>query len=69
MPVPNARTPSRRIILKGLLLGPPLASLILAKTSRAESYNPGPEEARVRYRETEDVRAFYRTNGYETLKR
>lgn len=35
----------------------------------AEAYDPGPEETRARYRETDDVRAFYRTNGYETLKK
>jgi hypothetical protein len=35
----------------------------------AQAYDPGTEETRARYRETEDVKAFYRTNGYETLKK
>lgn len=34
----------------------------------AQAYDPGQTEMRIRYRETEHVRAFYRTNGYETLK-
>lgn len=35
----------------------------------AQAYNPGSEETRARYRETEHVKAFYKTNGYETLKK
>jgi hypothetical protein len=35
----------------------------------AQAYDPGSEETRARYRESEDVKAFYRTNGYETLKK
>jgi hypothetical protein len=35
----------------------------------AQAYDPGAEETRARYRESEDVKAFYRTNGYETLKK
>ncbi|WP_191058501.1 formate dehydrogenase [Geminicoccus harenae] len=35
----------------------------------AQAYDPGPEETKARYRETDDVRAFYRTNGYETLRK
>ena len=32
----------------------------------AEAYDPGNDERRARYRESDDVRAFYRTNGYES---
>ena len=32
----------------------------------AEAYDPGEDERRARYRESDDVRAFYRTNRYET---
>lgn len=32
-------------------------------------YDPGERETSARYRETEHVKAFYRTNRYETLKR
>jgi hypothetical protein len=35
----------------------------------AEAYDPGPDETKARYRETDHVKAFYRTNGYETLKK
>lgn len=39
-------------------------------TAPAEAYyNPGAEETRARYQpDAPDVQAFYRTNGYETLK-
>ncbi|MGX9576501.1 formate dehydrogenase [Mesorhizobium sp. f-mel] len=35
----------------------------------AQAYDPGEEETRARYRETEHVKAFYRVNRYETLKK
>ena len=36
----------------------------------AEAYDPGAEETRQRYQpDAADVQAFYRTNGYETLKK
>jgi len=35
----------------------------------AQAYDPGPDETKGRYRESDDVKAFYRTNGYETLKK
>jgi len=35
----------------------------------AEAYEPGNDETRARYQESEHVKAFYRTNGYETLKK
>jgi hypothetical protein len=37
--------------------------------TEAEAYNPGNEETKARYRESDHVKAFYRTNGYETLKK
>jgi hypothetical protein len=37
--------------------------------SEAEAFDPGTDERRARYRESDDVKAFYRTNGYETLKK
>ena len=30
----------------------------------AQAYNPGPEETKARYRESEHVKTFYRTNRY-----
>jgi hypothetical protein len=44
-------------------------ALVPATTVEAEAYNPGNEETKARYRLTDDVKAFYRTNGYETLKK
>lgn len=35
----------------------------------AAAYDPGNGETRARYRESDQVKAFYRTNGYETLKK
>ena len=35
----------------------------------AQAYDPGPDETKARYRESDHVKAFYRTNGYETLKK
>jgi hypothetical protein len=70
MALADKRAPSRRAILKGLALAPPAATLTVASAAPAEAYDPGSEETRARYRETaEDVQAFYRTNGYETLKK
>ena len=37
--------------------------------TEAQAYDPGPEETKMRYRESDHVKAFYRTNGYETLKK
>ena len=44
-----------------------IASPIAA--TEAEAYNPGNDETKGRYRESDHVKAFYRTNGYETLKK
>ena len=39
-------------------------------SDEAEAYDPGAEETRNRYQpDAPDVQAFYRTNGYETLKK
>jgi len=58
---------ARRALLQGigLLSGAAVAQVPITK---AQAYDPGPER-RARYRETEHVKAFYRTNGYETLKK
>ena len=45
------------------------AAATLAPT-KAEAYDPGAEETRPRYQpDAPDVQAFYRTNGYETVKK
>jgi hypothetical protein len=45
------------------------AAAPLVSASDAQAYDPGAEERKARYRETDHVKAFYRTNGYETLKK
>jgi hypothetical protein len=37
--------------------------------TEAGAYDPGADETKARYRESDHVKAFYRTNGYETLKK
>ena len=37
--------------------------------TEAAAYDPGADETKARYRESDHVKAFYRTNGYETLKK
>jgi hypothetical protein len=46
------------------------ASVSLTAAEEAQAYDPGKQETRARYRaDSPDVEAFYRTNGYETLKK
>jgi hypothetical protein len=46
------------------------AAAPLVSATDAQAYDPGAEETRARYRaDSDDVKAFYRTNGYETLKK
>ena len=38
--------------------------------TEAQAYDPGREETKARYQaDSHHVKAFYRTNGYETLKK
>jgi hypothetical protein len=37
--------------------------------TEAEAYDPGRDETKARYQDSDHVKAFYRTNGYETLKK
>jgi hypothetical protein len=41
----------------------------IAASTEVRAFDPGEYETKSRYRETADVRAFYRTNGYETLRK
>jgi hypothetical protein len=46
------------------------ATAPLVSATDAQAYDPGGEQRRARYRaDSDDVKAFYRTNGYETLKK
>jgi hypothetical protein len=56
----------RRGVLTLLIGAPVLAAAVSLDPSLARAYDPGNDETRPRYRETDDVKAFYRTNGYES---
>jgi hypothetical protein len=61
---------SRRDVIKALpalVVGAGTGAIVSPQDALA--YDPGPSETGTRYRETEHVKAFYRTNGYETLKK
>ena len=61
---------TRREALRSALAASTFAApLTLLAVNRADAYDPGRDESRSRYRETDHVKAFYRTNGYETLKK
>jgi hypothetical protein len=61
-------TVNRRAVLSALssTSAGAVAAAVLP-SNEAKGYDPGPSETHSRYRETDHVRAFYRTNGYETL--
>lgn len=62
----------RRAFFRALGGGSVVAAAAVASpmaATEAQAYDPGSEETRARYRETDHVKAFYRTNGYETLKK
>ena len=46
-----------------------VAAVATLTPSEAQAYDPGEEETKSRYRETDHIKAFYRVNGYETLKK
>ncbi len=56
----------RRGFIKTLSLGGAAAAASVAPgaVTPAAAYDPGREETRARYRETDHVKAFYRTNSY-----
>lgn len=59
----------RRRFLKAAAVAP-LVVTATAVSQKAEAYDPGADERRARYQpDAADVQAFYRTNGYETLKK
>lgn len=54
----------------GGVSGVAAAAVIGAAPDEAAAYDPGEEETGARYQpDSPDVQAFYRTNGYETLKK
>jgi hypothetical protein len=61
---------TRRDAIRSVVAAPTLAApATVFVAGQSYAYNPGRDETRSRYRETDHVKAFYRTNGYETLKK
>lgn len=56
----------RRGFMKAASLGGVAAAASVAPgmVTPAAAYDPGKEETKARYRETDHVKAFYRTNSY-----
>jgi hypothetical protein len=70
----NQSPPSRRRFLRAVGSASTVAVAATAAPiltiDEAKAYDPGKEERRARYQpNSADVQAFYRTNGYETLKK
>jgi hypothetical protein len=59
----------RRSFLRGVGFAPAAIAATAVLPTEAGAYDPGKEESKARYRESEHVKAFYRTNGYETPKK
>jgi hypothetical protein len=72
---PSSRSSlDRRSFLRALGTASTAAAVATVATpggmGAANAYDPGDRESKARYRaDSPDVQAFYRTNGYETLKK
>lgn len=68
----QAKTIDRRSFLRavgGVSTASVAAIAATINSNEAQAYDPGEEETKTRYQETEHVKAFYRVNGYETLRK
>lgn len=62
---PGAGLDRRRFLL-GVSAGATAAATLQVGLSQpANAYDPGPEETKAKYRETDHVKAFYRVNSYD----
>ena len=57
---------SRRGLLRTLAGASTTLVAATLPASVSDAYDPGSDETKTRYRETESVKAFYRSNGYES---
>jgi hypothetical protein len=62
----NKPNVSRRVLFRTLAGAATTVAAVTVPASIGEAYDPGPGETKARYRESEDVKAFYRSNGYES---
>ena len=66
----NAIDRRRFLGVAGLATGGAAAGVTPLLSTPAEAYDPGESETKSKYQpDSPDVQAFYRTNGYETLKK
>lgn len=57
---------NRRRFLLGVGAGATAAATVqLGAAEPAHAYDPGSDETKQRYRETDHVKTYYRVNGYE----
>ena len=63
----------RRNFLRAAVATPAVAAAAVASpiaATEAQAYDPGQEETKARYKaDSPHIQAYYRTNGYETLKK
>ena len=72
MPETNKTAMNRRNFLRavtGASTAAAAGAAAVLNPGEAHAYDPGDEETGPRYQETDHVKAFYRVNGYETLKK
>lgn len=62
---PNAELDRRRFLLGVSAGATAVAASQLGAAQPAHAYDPGAEETKARYQETDHVKTYYRTNGYE----
>ena len=66
----NAIDRRRFLGVAGLATTAAAAGVTPLLSTEAQAYDPGQDETRAKYQpDAPDVKAFYRTNGYETLKK
>ena len=57
---------NRRKFLQGVGVGATAVAAGQVGTAQpARAYDPGPEETKAKYRETDHIKAYYRVNSYE----
>ena len=62
----KSRALNRRRFLQSIGVGATaVAASQVGTASPAHAYDPGPEETKAKYRETEHIKTFYRVNSYE----
>lgn len=67
---PRAVDRRRFLGVAGLATSAAATGMTPLLATEAQAYDPGQDETKSKYKaDSPDVQAFYRTNGYETLKK